>query len=160
MDYFAEGIGSNKQVGTAGELLFIYESYRRGLFPCEPKGDPPCFDIIVTHRKTGKPMVVQTRTAMSRKCYKKQAPNWVGTRFQVKATCNGDTSHIRDTNVDILAVYCVPHCWYFLKAKDIKPNSVAFYPHMPHSKARYENKRFKENWGVFGFSSGDPVLLS
>lgn len=152
MDYFAKGIGSNKQKGTAGELLFIYEAYRRGLFPCKPEGDPPCFDNLVIHRKTGKPMVVQTKTTDL-----KGDPSR-GSRYQVKALCNNDTTHIRDTNVDILAVYCVPYCWYFLPAKKIEVASVGLYAHVKNSRGRWE--KFKENWGAFGFSSGDPVLLS
>lgn len=152
MDHFAKGIGSNKQKGTAGELLFLYETYRRGLFPSQFAGDPPCFDNIVIHRKTGRPIIVQTRTTELKGCPKR------GSRYQVKATCNNDTVHIRDTNVQILAVYCAPLNWYFIPVKYINVASVSMYPHVKKSKGRWE--KFKDKWGVFGFSKGDPVLLS
>jgi hypothetical protein len=152
MDYFAKGIGSNKQKGTAGELLFIYESYRRGLFPCKPEGDPPCFDTLVIHRKSGKPMVVQTRTPDLHGDKRR------GNRYHTKALCNSDTMHIRDTNVDVLAVYCTPLVWYFIPVKKIVADNVSLYPQTPASKGQYE--KFREKWGVFGFSRDDPVLLS
>tara|TARA_R100000152_G_C6766287_1_gene191253 strand:- start:992 stop:1450 length:459 start_codon:yes stop_codon:yes gene_type:complete len=152
MDYFAKGIGSNKQKGTAGELLFIYEAYRRGLFPCKPEGDPPCFDNLVINRRTGKPIIVQTRTSELKGDPKR------GSRYQTKALCNNDTLHISETNVNILAVYCVPLNWYFIPVKKIDVDSVGLYPHIKNSRGRWE--KFKDKWGVFGFSKGDPVLLS
>lgn len=152
MDHFAKGIGSNKQKGTAGELLFIYESYRRGLWPSKFEGDPPCFDNIVIHRKTNRPVIVQTRTT------ELKGDSRRGTRYQVKALCNNDTVHIRDTNVQVLAIYCIPYDWYFIPAKKIFAHSVGMYPHVSGSKGKYE--KFRGNWDVFGFSKGDPVLLS
>ena len=148
------GVASNCIRGTAGELLFCFESFNRGLQPCVPWGDPSCFDIVIINKKTGRPAVVQVRTASV-----KNSIGDSGMRWQCKARCNNDRTHLRDTNVQVLASYCAqPKAWYLIPVKKIVANSVNLYPHVPTSKGQYES--FKERWSAFGFSSGDQALLS
>lgn len=149
------GVRLNSDKGTAGELLFCYEAFNRGLSPCVPWGSPACFDTVVINKKTGVPLVVQVRTATMKNTNKGGS----GLRWQVKATCNNDTLHIRETNVKVLVVYCAaPKAWYCIPVKNISAKTVNLYPHNKISTGSYE--KFKDNWGCFGFSWDDQVLLS
>ena len=152
------GVKWNSDRGACGELLFCYEAFNRGLSPCVPWGDPACFDCVVINKKTGLPMVTQVRTAS-----KVNKPNKItkGYRWQVKAMCNNDTIHLRDTNVKVLVTYCgnpKTMFWYCIPVKKITGNSVSLYPHNTISEGKYE--RFKNNWSCFGFYAGDRVLLN
>ena len=137
--------------GTAGELLFAFEAYRRGLYPCVPSiGDPPCFDMVVINRISGRPVIVQVKTADMKKDSKK---------YQAKATCQADSIHLNETNVQYLCMYTPgPKVWYMVPVSRITATAICVFPHNPKSKGKYE--KFKENWAAFGFSSDDPVLLS
>ena len=162
MDNLPKKVDTNKERGTAGELIFCMESYRRGLQPHTMIiGDPACHDVIVIHGKTGKPRIVQVRTSDFSYSGRSGTELKYSTskRWQVKAMCKNDTIHLRDTNVQALAAYCPEFkLWYIIPVSRIKSKSCNLYPHTSNSKGQYE--KFKENWAYFGFSSGDPVLLS
>ena len=151
MDNITERVGDNMHKGTAGELLFAFEAYRRGLYPCVPSmGDPPCFDMVVINRISGRPVVVQVKTAVQKSNSRK---------YQAKALCQNDSIHLNKTNVQYLCVYTPgPNVWYMVPVGRIRATSITVFPLNKNSRGQYE--RFKENWKAFGFSSDDPVLLS
>lgn len=144
--------GINSEVGTAAEVLFCFEAYNRGLCPCVPWGNPACFDLVIMHKKNGKPIVVQVKTGSTK-------PHGRSFRYQVKGTCLNDSTHLRDTNVQYLIIHTVEYpAWYIVPVKKITGTQVHVYPHKIHSKGSYE--MFRERWDYFGFSLGDRVLLN
>jgi hypothetical protein len=151
VDNLSKGVKTNIFRGTSGELLFAYEAQRRGLYPCSSvMGETPCFDMVVINANSGRPVVVQIRTAkFSKSNYK----------FSVRATCKNNAVHLRDTNVQYLCVFAPgPDVWYFIPIGKIASNTVTVYGHNPKSKGMYE--KFKENWRVFGSSLDGRGLLN
>lgn len=155
MDYktgVSSKTGVNSDIGTAAEVRFCFEAFNRGLCPCVPWGSPACFDLIVLHKKTGKPIIIQVKTGSSK-------VHGSSFRYQVKATCMDDRVHLRETNVEFLVVHEADHAaWYIVPVKKITATQIRVYPHKRNSRGSYE--KFRDCWNYFGVSSGDQVLLN
>ena len=135
-------VGSGKVVGEAVEVLFKYHCMRVGLIPHTPEGDPPCHDAVVFNTQTGKFKSVQVKSTSTRnkKC---------NGSYKIKAKCYSDRVPLKDTYVDVLAVFVIPYsAWYLVPIRRIRSANLNFFPHIENSKGMYE--RYRNNWKAFG----------
>ena len=152
-------MGSSKPMGQTVEVLFKYQCMRRGLIPHTPEGDPPCHDMIVFNSLTDKMKSVQVKstatfknthsTKTRRKILAEKGFVSRKGNYKIKAKCFNDRVDLKDTYVTILAVYVIPHdLWYIIPVNKIDAGVLNFFPHIEHSKGKYE--KYKENWRAFG----------
>lgn len=141
---------NNKQKGMLYEQLFMYEALKRDLIPHKPILDPTCHDVVLVN-KDGCPIIVQVKSIKVR-CYDNFKTKGCF-KYTIKASCENDKIKLRDSYVDVLAIYTVNEkSWYVIPCKSIKTGTVAIYPHIEGSRGQYEE--FKEGWNFFW---GDQV---
>ena len=125
----------------------------RGLYPHTPTLDPPCHDLVIMDG-AGTVAVTQVKSATSPSFWKDEKKT--GRRkYCVKALCNNDSTLLKDSFVDVLAVF-IPHAlaWYLIPTQRITGRTVNLVPHLPESKAQYE--KYLGDWSIFG-SLSDPM---
>lgn len=135
----------NKNKGFLFEQLFIYESLKKNIVSHKPVLDPSCHDLIVLNDQ-GCVSIVQVKSTRYRSYY--DNANKGCFKYTVKATCDGDKTSLKDSYVDVLAVYAVNEkVWYIIPTASIGAKNIVLFPHIECSKGRYE--KFKESWSVF-----------
>jgi hypothetical protein len=150
-------VGSSKVVGQTVEALFKYHCMRKGLIPHAPEGDPPCHDTVVFNSQSGRFKSVQVKSTSSfknsyrNKAHKLSDPDRrsIKGNYKIKATCYNDRIALKDTYVDVLVVFVVPHnAWYVIPTKKIVSRNLNFFPHIKNSTGQYE--KYRDNWRAFG----------
>jgi hypothetical protein len=135
----------NKDRGFLFEQLFIYESLKKNIISHKPVLDPSCHDLIVLDDK-GCVSIVQVKSIRYRTYDNKINKGCF--KYSIKATCDSDKTLLKDSYVDILAVYAVNEkVWYLIPTAAIGTKTIVIYPHIECSKGGYE--KFKESWSVF-----------
>ena len=143
--------GINKFRGALYEQWFITEAMSKGYIPHSPALDPDCHDLIVMDQR-GELSITQVKSVT---VPSKRVGN--GIKFSVKATCHNGATSLKDSFVDVLAVYAPKYQkWYIIPTKAISAKTVNLFPHIDDSGARYE--KFIDRWDIFGASEDVPAL--
>ncbi len=106
-----------------------------GLTVAKPYGDDARYDVVVDPG-WGKPLLkVQVRCTGCD----------VGCGFQVFACWGARHKAYTPADIDFLAAWVIPlDTWYIVPVHVLRSTRLAFFPHRPDSRARWE--RYKEAW--------------
>ena len=141
-----KGVKYNKNRGCLYEQLFMYESLKRDLIPHKPILDPTCHDLVVVTPE-GCPAIVQVKSITARS-YDNRKEKKGSFKYAIKTTCNTDKTMLKDSYVDILAVFCTREdTWYVIPCHKLKGRTIGLYPHIEGSTGGYES--FKNRWESF-----------
>ena len=138
-----------KRRGEWAEVLFMLRAMERGLIVSKPYGDSARFDFVVGSRGPQyRVQVRSTRIFTNSRAYV--------TRF----TWNHGRTRYRRNDFDFLAVYVVPcDVWYIIPMSAIRPAPlyVCLYPHIAHSRGRFE--RFRARWDLLAAADSQQQVL-
>ena len=119
--------------------------------PHSPHEDPDCHDLLVMG-ETGNVNITQVKSVKF-KCWGNPKTKKGGYKYNIKATCSGDSLSLRDSYVDILVIYTPnEEEWYIIPTCFLDSNTLEIFPHIKNSRGKYE--KFKSAWYFFG---GDQV---
>lgn len=127
-------LASNKTKGEWVELRFILTTLALGIRVARPYGDPPGYDFLVD--AGGSLSRVQVRSS------------WRKNRHWYAVNTGGGLHKLpfRASALDFFVVYIVPEdAWYVIPYRLLhKLQKVAFFPHRPRSRGRWEP--FRNAW--------------
>jgi len=122
-----------KLKGEWAELAFMTEALALGLTVCRPFGDNHLFDFLV-FAPLNRISRVQVKSCwtMNRRSY---FLNTHRTRFRRYRPCD----------LDFIIGYVVPEdAWYIIPLRTLTKPMIALFPHVRHSRGRYE--RYRDAW--------------
>lgn len=131
----------SKKQGELNQLRFLLKCYEKGFQVSLPYGDSAKYDCVVDGN--GKLYRVQIKSTSYQDKSRRQD------RYKIIASggCDAKKPYTKD-DIDILAVYIVPHnTWYLVPVERLEAHISTYFAPQREGKGKYEP--FKEGWEIF-----------
>lgn len=121
-----------KTKGEWAELAFLSKAVSLGFTVCRPYGDNHLFDFLVFA-----PLNTISRVQV-KSC-------WSLNHAYVLNTHRAHYRRYRAADIDFIIGYVVPcDAWYVIPLRHAVKPMIALFPHVPHSRGRYE--KYRDAW--------------
>lgn len=130
----------NVDIGTMGEVGFVYKALRNKLKVSKPIGIYP-YDFIVDNEKGLYRIQVKTCTS-----YNKQTYSY--TLSTKRKQSKNESFNYSEKDIDFIAAYVLPlDTWYIIPIKELTDiKGIALFPHNRASTSKWE--KYRERWDI------------